>query len=45
MGFEKDIPHIHVVCFGDSCSFGGILKDMTIPLEEGWIYMSSGVLR
>jgi hypothetical protein len=42
MGFEKDIPHFHVV---DSCSFGGILKDMTIPLEEGWIYMSSGVLR
>jgi hypothetical protein len=35
MGFEKDIPHIHVVCFGDSCSPGGILKDMTIPLEEG----------
>ena len=45
MGFEKDIPHIHVVCFEDSSSFGGILKDMTIPLEEGWMYMSSGVLR
>ena len=35
IGFEKDIPHIHAVCFEDSCSFGGILKDMTIPLEEG----------
>jgi hypothetical protein len=45
MGFGKGIPHIQVVCLEGSCSLGGILKDMTIPLEEGWIYMSSGVLR